>query len=252
VFIGAVRRRKTTIQRKIGVKKGYFCAQSGVFAHGGGGNLWDFFSGFWPKRSFLCIMGGWRNLGVKCGIWGLSGRISGVNGWSSCGDFFSLTEFTEFTEFFFLIFLSPTDCTDFLQDYCFVRHSISKLSSALSYRNNCSDFFSFFLMSSLTSSKIARRIYTDVTRCARDFVECTLSPLRGFVLVVSLPGVNTPVYVLLSLRDLVTRFARSDARTERPYNSLFPTPCSLLLLPSSLKKGVIVAEGGWGGWHKFD
>ena len=105
MFIGAVRRRKTTIQRKIGVKKGYFCAQSGYFAHRGG-NLWDFFSGFWRERSFLCIMGVWGNLGVKCGIWGLSGRISGVNGWRSHGDFFySLRSFGVFVahgDFFFV------------------------------------------------------------------------------------------------------------------------------------------------------
>jgi len=120
VFIGTVRGQKSTIQRKIGVKRGCFCAQSGIFAHRGGGNLGDFFSGFWPERSFLCIMGAWGNLGVKCGIWGLSGRISGVNGkWStvngqrstvglallvvwSLTELLFLTECTECTEFFYL------------------------------------------------------------------------------------------------------------------------------------------------------
>ena len=142
------------------------------------------------------------------------------------GDFFCRSRNSRNTRNFFLIFLSPTDDTD------------------------DSDFFFFFFDSLVfgLAKNIARQIYTDVTRCARDFVECALSPLRGFVLVVSLPGVDTPVYVLLSLRDLVTRFARSDARTERPY-SLLPTPCSLFLLPCSffLKECVIVAEGEVGG-----
>jgi hypothetical protein len=52
VFIGAVRRRKTTIQRKIGVKKGYFCAQSGIFAHRGGVICGIFFRVFGQKGDF--------------------------------------------------------------------------------------------------------------------------------------------------------------------------------------------------------
>ena len=75
----------------------------------------------------------------------------------------SLTEPTELTEFFrqrlkdrWLTLrvpsgfdLSPTDYTDFFTRLLLRRHSISKLSSALSYRNNCSD--SFFLFFSIRS-----------------------------------------------------------------------------------------------------
>lgn len=91
--------------------------------------------------------GGWGNLGVKCGIWGLSGRISGVNGWSSCGFFcrlyfclsrrffFSLTEFTECTELTLRVpsgfDLSPTDYTDDSDSFLFLIRSFLALPKTL-------------------------------------------------------------------------------------------------------------------------
>ena len=47
-----------------------------------------FFFEFLARKEIFVHNGVWGNLGVKCGFWGLSGRISGVNGWTRCARFF--------------------------------------------------------------------------------------------------------------------------------------------------------------------
>ena len=183
------------------------------------------------------------------------------------GGFVVLTECTEpevlsLGEKFTEVFLSPTDFLTRL----LLCSAIRVNSIALAYRNNCtdcSDSFFFFFDSLSCCARIALRMTRIFTRCARFvFVECALSPLRGFGLGVSLPGVDTPVCILSSLRDLVTRFARffllaTLVRTLEPSVptipcSLFPTPCSLHPAPYTLLlKKMVSLWQRVDFWHRF-
>ena len=67
----------------------------------------------------------------------------------------------------------------FSQDYCFVRHSISKLSSALSYRNNYSDYFFLFFDALFDYVKNrATDLHRFFTRCA-SYIRTSLASARS-------------------------------------------------------------------------